>query len=117
MVILEVRDLDQSIVMSAMIYELLKNDLKKSLIKIFSQNYPDMLVCAEKYARTEEIFAKETPVGSVVAGRISTLQGGKGEPVSALDFHSKGKKMGTLRIVNLKILKEGIDKPHSEVLY
>ena len=65
--ILEVQNLDQFIAMAAMMSGLLKNDLKKSLIKIYFWDLPDMLAHVEKYARMEEIFADDTPVSSAMA--------------------------------------------------
>ena len=48
---------------------LLKNDLKKSLTKTYPQNFLDMLAHAEKYAHTEEAFAKETPASFIMVGQ------------------------------------------------
>ena len=47
MATLEVCNLDQSVVMSVMMDGLLKNDLKKSLMKAFARDYPNMLTRAE----------------------------------------------------------------------
>nr|XP_010917693.1 RING-H2 finger protein ATL81-like [Elaeis guineensis] len=113
--ILEVRVLDLSITMSMMMDELLKNDLKKSLIKIYPRDYPDMLVRAEKHAHTEEIFTEDgTPIRSVVVGgKIrSASQGGRRESINALDFYFRRRKMGPLlRNADPKALREGIGMP------
>ena len=53
--------------MVVMMDGLLKNDLKKSLIKIYLRDFSDMLAYAEKYACMEEIFVEEIPVSSVAA--------------------------------------------------
>ena len=42
----------------------------------------------------------------------STLQSGRGEPVNTPHLHSKDEKMGVLGIVDLGVLREGIDNPH-----
>ena len=63
---LEVQNLDQST--AAMTSALLKNDLKKSFIKTYPRDLPDMLIYAEKYARMEGAFAEDTPVGLVAVG-------------------------------------------------
>ena len=62
---LEVRNLDQLIAMAAMMDGLLKNDLKKLLIKTYPRDFLDMLVHIEKYAHTEEAFAEETLANSM----------------------------------------------------
>ena len=68
MMTLELRDLDQSTVMAAMMGGLLKNDLKKLLTKIYPQNFLDMLTRVEKYVRMEEVFAEETFIDFAAAG-------------------------------------------------
>ena len=68
--ILKVCDLDQSVVISTMISGLLKNDLKRSLVKTYPQNYPNMLIRVEKYAYMEEIFIKdEAPTNPIRGGK------------------------------------------------
>ena len=54
--------MDQSIVIAAMMSDLLKNNVKKLLIKTYPQDLSDMLVCAEKYARMEETLADDTHI-------------------------------------------------------
>ena len=66
--IVEICNLDQSTVMATMMDDLLKNDLKKSLTKIYPQDFLDMLVRMENYVHTEEAFAEETPTSSVAVG-------------------------------------------------
>ena len=63
-VTLEIQNLEQSTMMAIMMSGLLKNNLKKLLIKTYPQNFLDMLACAEKYVRMEEAFAEDTPAGS-----------------------------------------------------
>ena len=56
--------------MSIMISGLLKNDLKKSLMKIYPWDYPDILAQAEKYARMKEVFMEdEALAGSTVESK------------------------------------------------
>ena len=62
--ILKVQNLYESIAMAAMMSGLLKNDLKKSLIKTYPRTLLNMLIRAEKYAHMEEAFTGDTPVGS-----------------------------------------------------
>ena len=69
MITLEVRDLDQLTTMVMIMDGLLKNNLKKLLIKTYLQNFLDMLAHAKKYAHTEEAFAEETPISSVAIGQ------------------------------------------------
>ena len=54
--------------MAAMMGGLLKNDLKKLLIKTYPQDFSDMLACAEKYACMEEAFADDPPASFIVTG-------------------------------------------------
>uniref|UniRef100_A0A6I9QMS4 Uncharacterized protein LOC105037092 n=1 Tax=Elaeis guineensis var. tenera TaxID=51953 RepID=A0A6I9QMS4_ELAGV len=54
--------------MAAMMSDLLKNDLKKSLVKTYPRDLPDMLVRVEKYVRMKEAFADDTTADSTVAG-------------------------------------------------
>ena len=68
MVTLEVQNLDQSTTMAAMMSNLLKNNLKKSLIKTYPQDLLDMLVHAKKYARIEEALINDTLADSVAMG-------------------------------------------------
>ena len=67
-VILEICDLNQSTMMAMMMDGLLKNDLKRSLIKTYLRDFLDMLAHAEKYARMEEAFADDLPASSIAAG-------------------------------------------------
>ena len=67
MAILEVRDLYQSIMISTMMGKFLKNDFKKSLMKTYLRDYPDILVWAEKYAHMEEVFTENDVLASSVA--------------------------------------------------
>ena len=60
---LEVQNLDQSIVIVTMMSGLLKDDLKSLLINTSPQDLLDMLIRTEKYARMEEAFADDTPIG------------------------------------------------------
>ena len=55
--------------MAVMMDSLLKNDLKKSLTKTYSQNFLDILAHVEKYAHIEEAFIEETLASSVVVGQ------------------------------------------------
>ena len=65
--ILEVRNLDQSVVITVLMDGLLKNDLKRLLIKSFPQDYARMLDRAIKYSNLEEAFANDIPTNSAVA--------------------------------------------------
>ena len=65
MVILEVRNLNQSVAMPVMMDGLLKNDFKKLLVKTYPRDYFDLLVPTEKYARMEEVFTEEASVSSI----------------------------------------------------
>ena len=65
---LEVQNLDQSTMMATMMSGLLKNDLKKSLIKTYPWDLLDMLAYAEKYVRMEEAFIDDTPTSLAVLG-------------------------------------------------
>ena len=67
MATLEVCDLNQAIVISAIMSRLLKNDLKRSLVKAYPWDFFDMLVQMEKYAYMEEVFVKdEAPTSSIM---------------------------------------------------
>ena len=66
--ILEVQNLDQSIIMAAMMSDLLKNDLKKLLVKTYPRDLPDMLVHVKKYVCIEEAFTDETLASSATVG-------------------------------------------------
>ena len=61
---LEARDLDQSVIMTAFMDGLQKNDLKRSLIKSFSQDYAGMLERTRKYTNIEEVFVEDTPTNA-----------------------------------------------------
>lgn len=71
MATLEVYNLDQSIIMSALMSGLQKNDLKWSLAKTYPKDLVDMLARAEKYAQMEEAFMQEE------ISATSILEGGK----------------------------------------
>ena len=60
------RDLDQSVAMSVLMNRLQKNDLKKSLVKIYLHNYAGMLSRIEKHTRTEDMFVSEVNNSSTV---------------------------------------------------
>lgn len=69
MVTLEVHNLDKSITLSALINGLQKNDLKKSLIKTYPQDFANILAQAEKYTWIENTFIQEDiPVTSLLGG-------------------------------------------------
>ena len=59
---LEVQNLDQSTAIAIMMSGLLKNDLKKLLVKTYPQNLSNMLARVKKYARIEKTFTDETPI-------------------------------------------------------
>ncbi|XP_010906743.1 uncharacterized protein [Elaeis guineensis] len=73
-VILEVRNLDQSITMAVLKDGLLKNDLYYSLEKTYARDFADMLARVEKYARTDEAFEGDPQVILVEEKREERLE-------------------------------------------
>ena len=64
---MEVSNLGQSIMMFVMMSGLLKNNLKRSLVKTYPRDCPDMLVRVERYARIKGVFTEdETPASSII---------------------------------------------------
>ena len=60
-VVLEVRDLDQSVAMAALKGGLLRNGLRYSVEKTYPQDIVDMLAWMEKYVRADKAFENESP--------------------------------------------------------
>lgn len=68
---MEVRDLDPSVTMLALMSGLLKNDIKRSLTKTYPRDFADMLAWTEKYARTEDASVEEEiPITSILGGAM-----------------------------------------------
>ena len=73
-IVLEVRNLDQSIAMAALKGGLQKNGLRYPLKKTYLKDFVDMLARAEKYARADEAFEGEPPMIPIEDRREERLE-------------------------------------------